>query len=76
MWTVIILSKMRALFWEQPLSKKHIGDKKGIRRYGSCILPMDETPGAYVPLTCPADRISFDAELTSASGSEICPQRW
>ena len=23
--------------------KKALGDKKGIRRYGSCILPMDET---------------------------------
>ena len=23
--------------------KKAVGDKKGIRRYGSCILPMDET---------------------------------
>ena len=23
--------------------KEAVGDKKGIRRYGSCILPMDET---------------------------------
>ncbi len=23
--------------------KKAVGDKKGIKRYGSCILPMDET---------------------------------
>ena len=27
--------------------KKSLGDKKGIRRYGSCILPMDETRRIY-----------------------------
>ena len=39
--------------------KETIGDKKGIRRYGSCILPMDE-----VLVLCAID-LSWDAEFTS-----------
>ena len=45
--------------------KETIGDKKGIRRYGSCILPMDE-----VLVLCAVDLsgrpyFSWDAEFTS-----------
>ena len=45
--------------------KETIGDKKGIRRYGNCILPMDE-----VLVLCAIDLsgrpyFSWDAEFTS-----------
>ena len=45
--------------------KEAVGDKKGIRRYGSCILPMDE-----VLVLCAVDLsgrpyFSWDAEFTS-----------
>ena len=53
--------------------KEAVGDKKGIRRYGSCILPMDE---------CLAPLISGDARIFPSKirlpvkKLEICPQKW
>lgn len=52
-----------------------LGDKRGIRRYGSCLLPMDEALvqlaldfsgrcGVYGALPCPSPRVGdFDTEL-------------
>ena len=45
--------------------KKAVGDKKGIKRFGNCMLPMDETL-----VLCPVDLsgrpyLSFDAEFTT-----------
>ncbi len=45
--------------------KKAVGDKKGIKRFGSCMLPMDETL-----VLCSVDLsgrpyLSFDAEFTT-----------
>ena len=55
--------------------KQALGDCKGITRYGSCILPMDETcvmaaidisgrPGCFCSLDIPAEQVgNFDTEL-------------
>lgn len=55
--------------------KQAIGDKRGIVRYGSCLLPMDETlvlsavdfsgrGGCYADLNIPAEQVgNFDTEL-------------
>lgn len=55
--------------------KQAIGDKKGIVRYGSCFLPMDETlvmaavdfsgrGGCFADLNIPAEQVgNFDTEL-------------
>ena len=66
--------------------KEAIGDKKGIRRYGSCILPMDE-----VLVLCAIDLSACDIivsiqfiQLGIFHGmqsllpkrSEICPLKW
>lgn len=45
--------------------KKAVGDKKSIRRYGSCILPMDETLVLCAVDLSGRPYLSFDAEFTT-----------
>lgn len=55
--------------------KEAIGDKKGIRRYGSCILPMDEVLYS-VQSTFPAGHIFHGMQSLLPKRSEICPLKW
>ena len=45
--------------------KESIGDKKGIRRYGSCILPMDETLVLCAVDLSGRPYLVFDGEFTT-----------
>ena len=44
--------------------KKALGDKAGIRRYGSCILPMDETLVLCAVDLCGRPYLNFDCNFT------------
>lgn len=44
--------------------KKAVGDKKGIKRYGSCILPMDETLVLCAVDLSGRPYLAFDGEFT------------
>ena len=45
--------------------KKAVGDKKGIKRYGSCMLPMDETLVLCAVDLSGRPYLAFDAEFTT-----------
>ena len=45
--------------------KEAVGDKKGIRRYGSCILPMDETLVLCAVDLSGRPYLVFDGEFTT-----------
>ncbi|MFP3155570.1 imidazoleglycerol-phosphate dehydratase HisB [Lachnospiraceae bacterium ZAX-1] len=45
--------------------KEAIGDKKGIKRYGSCILPMDETLVLCAIDLCGRPYFAFDGEFSA-----------
>ena len=54
--------------------KEAIGDKKGIKRYGSCILPMN--PWCSVRLICPEDLTLYGMQSLPQTGSVTCPRKW
>ena len=51
--------------------KEATGDKKGIRRYGSCILPMDETLVLCAVDLSGRPYLSWDAEFTTDKIGDI-----
>lgn len=55
--------------------KEAIGDKKGIKRYGSCILPMDESL-CSVRSICPEDLTLYGMQSLPQTGSVTCPRKW
>lgn len=54
--------------------KQGIGDKKGIKRYGSCILPMDETLVLCALDLCGRPYFGFDATFESPMVGDLDTQ--
>ena len=51
--------------------KEAIGDKKGIKRYGSFLLPMDETLAICAIDLCGRPYLQFDCNFTSQSVGDL-----
>ena len=51
--------------------KEAIGDKKSMKRYGSCILPMDETLCLCAVDICNRPYLNFDYEFTREKVGEL-----
>ena len=61
-WMTITPSKIRGIVLGSVI-REAVGDKKGIRRYGSFILPMDETLVLCAVDLCGRPYFSWDAEF-------------
>ena len=55
--------------------KEAVGDKKGIRRYGSCILPMDETLVLCAVDLSGRPYLGWDAEFSTEKIGDITTDR-
>ena len=51
--------------------KEALGDKKGIRRYGSCILPMDDALALCAVDLCGRPYFAFDCDFTADKAGDL-----
>ncbi len=54
--------------------KEALGDKKGIRRYGSCILPMDDALALCAVDLCGRPYFAFDCDFSTERVGELDTQ--